>query len=67
MDNSNRSSMATVRLTVGQAIVKYLQVQYSEVDGVQQRLNVYRDSLANCQPRQDLGDHQDPASRGVIA
>jgi len=30
--------MATVRLTVGQAIVKYLQVQYSEADGVQQRL-----------------------------
>jgi 3D-(3,5/4)-trihydroxycyclohexane-1,2-dione acylhydrolase (decyclizing) len=38
MDNSNRSPMATVRLTVGQAIVKYLQVQYSEADGVQQRL-----------------------------
>ena len=30
--------MSTVRLTVGQAIVKYLQVQYSESGGAQQRL-----------------------------
>src|SRR5579863_8976586 len=28
----------TVRLTVAQAIVKYLQVQYSELDGKRQRL-----------------------------
>ena len=28
----------TVRLTVAQAVVKYLQVQYSELDGKSQRL-----------------------------
>src|SRR5215510_16472936 len=28
----------TIRLTVGQAIVKYLQVQYSEFDGKRRRL-----------------------------
>ena len=28
----------TLRLTVAQAVVKYLQVQYSELDGLRQRL-----------------------------
>jgi 3D-(3,5/4)-trihydroxycyclohexane-1,2-dione acylhydrolase (decyclizing) len=35
MEQNNHKS---VRLTVGQAIVKYLQVQYSERDGIRQRL-----------------------------
>src|SRR5262245_49142378 len=35
---SNPERRATIRLTMGQAIVRYLQVQYSERDGVRQRL-----------------------------
>jgi 3D-(3,5/4)-trihydroxycyclohexane-1,2-dione acylhydrolase (decyclizing) len=34
----NRQTRATIRLTVGQALVKYLQVQFSEQDDLQQRL-----------------------------
>jgi 3D-(3,5/4)-trihydroxycyclohexane-1,2-dione acylhydrolase (decyclizing) len=34
----NTVDMSTIRLTVAQAIVKYLSVQYSERDGIEQRL-----------------------------
>ena len=32
------ASRKTLRLTVGQAVAKYLSVQYSEMDGKKQRL-----------------------------
>src|SRR5262249_35014892 len=36
--SNSKPPTKTIRLTVGQAIVKYLQVQYSEMDGKQRRL-----------------------------
>jgi len=36
--NRRRPGPATVRLTVAQALIRYLQVQYSERDGMRQRL-----------------------------
>jgi 3D-(3,5/4)-trihydroxycyclohexane-1,2-dione acylhydrolase (decyclizing) len=38
LSNGQTAPSTPLRLTVGQAIVKYLQVQYSESDGEQQRL-----------------------------